>query len=118
MDRATQITEMRDVLSFLEDNPKIPMPYFGMINSFANTDDGDDVNDLARIMAPCRKDASQGYFALIRSFGSTTLEINFEREEVCERIVMGTEDVPEKTTAAHTREIVEWRCPDGILRPA
>ena len=115
MDRATQITEMRDVLSFLEDNPKIPMPYFGMVDSFANTQ-YDDVNDLARIMAPCRKDASRGYFTLIRTFGSTNLEINFDREEVCERVVTGSEEVPETKVAAHTREIVEWLCPDGILR--
>lgn len=118
MGRATEIAEMRDVLSFLEDNPKIPMPYFGMVDSFASTENGDDVNDLARIMAPCRKDASRGYFTLIRTFGSTKLEVNFDREEVCEKVITGTEEVPEETVAAHTREIVEWLCPDGILRRA
>ncbi len=115
MERLEKIQEMREVLTFLDDNPEIPLPYFGMINTFA-FDDEDDVGTLARIMSPCEKNTGGGYFSLDRKFGSTTLSVNFDREEVCERIVVGTEQVLAHTVAAHTKEIVEWRCPDSILR--
>lgn len=38
------------------------------------------------------------------------LDFNWPRREVCTRRVVGTEDVPEQVTPAHTREIVEWDC--------
>ncbi len=116
MSRETEIANMREMLRFLEDNPAIPIPYFGMINSFANEDA--DVDTLARAMAPCKKEVGKGYFSLTRDFGSVELSINFDREQVCERIVVGSKEVPEQTIKAHTEDLVEWKCPDGILRPA
>lgn len=38
------------------------------------------------------------------------LAASVHREAVCERVVVGTRAVPEKTTPAHTEEIVEWKC--------
>lgn len=113
--RVTRITEMRELLLFLESNPEIPMPYFGQMNAFGYKEDGD-VDTLARVMAPCSKEINGGYFSLVRDFGSIELAVNFDREEVCERIVVGTEKVPAKVIEEYTKEIVEWRCPDGVLR--
>jgi hypothetical protein len=116
MSRETKIADMREVLQFLEDNPKIPMPYFGMVDVFVR--EADDVDGLARAMAPCNKKVGGSYFSLTRAFGSVSLEVNFDREQVCERIVTGSKDIPEKTIEAHTEDIVEWKCPDGVLRQA
>jgi len=59
-----------------------------------------------------------GYLELRRKFGTIVLEFNLSREKVCERKTVGYEDVPEKTTPAYKREIVEWICTDPILREA
>lgn len=112
--RSEKIQDVRDLLTFVEDNPEIPMPYFGIFNSFA--DDASDLDSLARTMAPCEKGVVGTYFLLNRKFGSVTLSMNFSRDMVCERIVIGTEEVPVHTIPAYTKEIVEWKCPDGVLR--
>jgi hypothetical protein len=113
-DRSEKIQNVRDLLTFIEDNPEIPLPYFGQFNSFAY--DEEEMDTLARAMAPCKKRFDDTYFALEREFGTVTLSVNFSRDEVCERIVVGTEDIPAHTIAAYTKEIVEWKCPDGVLR--
>ncbi len=114
MSRESRIADMREVLQFLEESPAIPLPYVGMVNSFA--DETDDVDALARSMAPCKKEVGSGFFSLTRDFGSVKLSINFDREQVCERIVVGGKAVPEKIIEAHVEDIVEWKCPDGVLR--
>lgn len=113
--RRAKIAAMRSLLDFLEENPIIPLPYFGTLNAFADTGEVS-VADIARAMKPCDKSVSGDFYALSRIFGdSITFDVNFERDEVCERIVVGTEDVPEKVTPAFTKEIVEWVCPDSVL---
>jgi hypothetical protein len=52
---------------------------------------------------------------LVKDFGAFTLEVLYKSELVCERVVVGTENVPEKTVPAHTKEIVEWQCPESLL---
>lgn len=114
MSRETKLADMREVLRFLEDNPEIPMPYFGMVTAFVYGEG--DVDALARAMAPCKKDVASGFFSLTREFGSVELSVNFEREQVCERIVIGSKEVPEKIIEGYTEDVVEWKCPDGVLR--
>ncbi len=106
------INDMREALDFIEANPSLPMPHLGALNAFA---DKDDLADYARAMAPCVKGISSGYFELKRSFGSVSYKINFTREEVCEATVVGTREIPEKTTPAYTEDVIEWVCPDSIL---
>jgi hypothetical protein len=113
-DRIDKLQEMRDLLDFLQEHEEIPLPYFGMVNSFVY--DEIDVDTAARIMAPCDKDIGGSYFSLNRKFGSLEFSVNFAREEVCERIVVGTKEIPARTIEARTEEIVEWNCPDGVLR--
>ncbi|KKK68287.1 hypothetical protein LCGC14_2945590 [marine sediment metagenome] len=112
--RAAKITGMRAMLNFLETHPQIPMPWFGQNDAFANS--GEDIAEIARAMTPVTKGVVGNWYVLKRNFGNDVqLHVNFGRDAVCERIVIGTEDIPEKVIEAYTKEIVEWVCPDTIL---
>ena len=109
-----QILAMRSLLDFLEANPIIPIPNFSSVDAWVY--DGGSIADFARAMKPVEKKAFGNLYILRRDFGnSVALEVNFPRNDVCERVVVDTEDVPEEVTPAHTREIVEWVCPESLL---
>lgn len=112
--RAARLSGMQELVYFLQANSNVPLPYFGSLNSFPNDDES--VSEIARSMKPVDKDTSQSYFTLTKTFdGGVKLSVNWTRDAVCERIVIGTEEVPEYKVEAHTRDIVEWKCPEGIL---
>ena len=113
--RTKEINDMKAVLDFLEANPAIPIPYFGVLNAFG---EAKDLDTIARALSPCNKSSDGGFYSLSRKFGDKVLSVNFAHEAVCEAIVVGTEEVPEQITRAYTKEIVEWKCPDGVLRPS
>ncbi len=112
--RLLKINDMRAVLDFLESNSDVPAPYFGTLNAF---DHGGDPSEIARMLSPCEKIHEGPYFMLRKKFGSVKFDVNFSRESVCERVVIGTEEIPEKIIPASIREIVEWVCSDSILKP-
>ncbi len=103
---------MREIYDFLEGHPDVPLPYIGVMNAFAESQQ---LSEIARAMAPCNKSTDGGFFSLARKFGSVTLSLNFERDQVCERVIIGTEEIPKKVTEAYTKDIVEWHCPESIL---
>lgn len=112
--RAAKLQGMQELIYFLQGRPDVPLPYFGALNAFA--DDDKNVSDVARAMKPVNKNTSNSYFTLTKTFsGGVGFSVNWTRDAVCERIVVGTEEVPEFKVEAHTRDIVEWKCPEGIL---
>lgn len=62
------------------------------------------------------------HFSMYAHFGPLKLRLHAERQDVCERVVVGTREVTEEvpdpkaleaiptTTVTRTEEIVEWRC--------
>lgn len=88
---------------------------------------------LARLMAPCDKavkDYDPEKFQLRKHFGPHDVVKFTARENVCERRVVGTEEVEVEgytdeaqavldslptVTRTETREIVEWICPPSLL---
>lgn len=116
-ERTAQLSAMTDLLQFLNDHPEIPIPYWGIVNAFV--DNADALDPIARAMAPCKKAVVGSHFSLDHRFGSQiTLSVNFERDEVCKKVVVGHKKIPETIVEARTVEVVEWECPDGILRRA
>ncbi len=114
--REKKIKGLRDMLDFLEASPIVPLPYFGTLNSYADTDDGDNISVIARAMKPVEKISDDvNYFTLRRQFGAIRLDVNFSHEQVCEKTVVRTEEVPAQLIQAYTKEIVEWKCPESLL---
>ncbi len=111
-DELQTISDMRDLLDFIETHPELPMPYLSQIDAFGLSRN---LAAHARALSPCDKTSGEAFFVLSRTFGSATYRINFNHKMVCEAVVVGTEDVPEKVIPAHTKDIIEWKCPDSIL---
>lgn len=140
--RTAWITGIRAICDFLEQHPEVPLPYIGgtpvkggpttsilrIYCQFAEWD-GDQrgqrgvLADVARAMGHANKGIAPGDdFVVYRDFGGVTLVAQAQREEVCERVVVGSREVteeipdPEHVAAAplvkqtRTEEIIEWRC--------
>lgn len=111
--REDKIRDMRLALDYLEAVPEIPLPYFGTLSSYC--DETHDIGDMARLMKPFEKVNSTYYYALQRTFGSIKLEVNFAHEQVCEKVIVSTEEIPARLVEAYTKEVIEWKCPESLL---
>lgn len=72
---------------------------------------------IAKALGNAEKVYQGDYFDLRKKFGPVRLEFTVNRSKVCERVVVGTKEIPERILEAHTKEIVEWVCTDPILAP-
>jgi hypothetical protein len=73
------------------------------------------LGEVARAMGGFIKTHDGCFLNLVHEFSGFSLEVSYESKQVCERIVVGEEEVPEKVVPAHTREVVEWKCPPSLL---
>ncbi len=69
----------------------------------------------ARALGKAEKRHEGSYFALVRKFGPVKLELTTSREQVCEKVIIGTREVPEVTYPARTEDVCEWLCSDSLL---
>lgn len=113
-DSQATIKALRELADYLEERPAVPTPSIGTIYAFPDPDTHP-VAEVARAMGGFAKSHGGSFLNLVKDFGAFTLEVAYRSEGVCERVVVGTEDVPEKTVPAHTKEIVEWKCPESLL---
>lgn len=72
--------------------------------------------------ATVKKDVSEQMYNLALNFGAVTVQVLAYRQEVCERVVVGTREVTEEvpdpealaavptTTVTRTEDVVEWQC--------
>jgi len=110
--RQTEIDDMRKVLDFLEANPDIGDPYLTSIDIFA---EAEDIKTIAKALGKADKKILGSTFMLVKKFGTMKLEVNFERNQVCERRVVGTKEIEEQIIPARVVDVVEWDCPESIL---
>jgi hypothetical protein len=75
------------------------------------------MRQIAKALSPCEKVYDAHSFKLKRNFGIIQYTVATSRAAVCERKVVGTKEVPEYVSPAHTEEIVEWECRDSLLAP-
>lgn len=107
--------------------------YFGDLDiSFVNYVGYTHIEALPLVAAELRtftKEYSDHYLTLRRGFGGVNAVFRFHREEVCKRVVVGVERVPEtvipavpaqpeRVIPATTREKVEWQCGESLLSKA
>ena len=125
------IDGLRSMADFAEAHPEMLTKYPMAASLFAGLPEGDpkeEMAKMARTLAPCEKkvpDYGTGSFHLVKRFGPHKYVVYTERENVCVRKVVGTEDVEvevyseeaqaiidtlPKVTQMETREIVEWDC--------
>jgi hypothetical protein len=110
-DTETLIAGLRELADFLEDNDEIAERLAAStVNFNVYAFNRDEFQSFVRQIGRGKKSAGDNFFGVIRTFGAVTLEVFTHRAQVCERVVVGTREVPETVTPARVEEIVEWRC--------
>ena len=117
--RQKYIDSLRDFCSWLEYHPELAVPSTQTVYVWPTTAQ---MEMYAREMGKCRKHADEDYFDLTKDFLPALMyEATWHRNEVCERVVVGQEEVVEDVVEVVgkrtvTRDIVEWKCPK-VLQP-
>lgn len=119
---------LRALADFIEARPDLCPTYSTVqINIFADGE-GDELRAdfarLVRLVGRGEKCATDTWFNFVRKFGPHELHITARRVDVCERVVVGVDEVevpdPEAVAAlpkvVQQVERVEWVCPDSVLR--
>lgn len=115
--REQLITELRSMVNWLETCPdSIPIPNSVWLQSVTTIKETP-INDILHLPGKKRKEPGTYYFCVAWKFGQRiTYTIAFAREDVCEKRVLRTYEVPAHTVEAHTEEEVEWICPPSLLK--
>lgn len=115
--REQLIADMRAVADFFEAHPDLPVP--GKLELDVYGVSKEQLRAVARAFPRVEKGASDIVFWLRCRFSyHTRLDFNGIREEICERVEVGTRLVAEQIVPAkeaqvipaHEEPIVEWRC--------
>lgn len=122
-ERNQKLNDAVKMINWLRANPEVPLPFnfeYGD-NSIYEWDSKEQAQRMARLMGTFEKSFDKDFLKLKKRFGTMTLEAVFSRGGVCERVVTGTQEIPEtvvpaKVEPARTVEIVEWHCPK-LLEP-
>ncbi|GGM84873.1 hypothetical protein GCM10012275_64520 [Longimycelium tulufanense] len=130
---ARQAASLRSLADMIEANPELAENFSGYKNTIAitvHTDLFDRVGSLARFARACKaagatvaKEIDDKWHNVVATFAnSVEVTMLAYREEVCERVVVGTrevvEEVPDPEAMAavptvkrkRTEEIVRWEC--------
>src|SRR6266498_3169456 len=131
--RAEFLASLRQIIDWLQAHPDVPQPYHLLGDKLYIYVYGEDpravLARIARAMGNADKDVDEARFELRRRFGAITLVASARRDEVCERVVVGTREVTRQAPDPHAlaalnvvtvTEIVEdvqWVCPPSLLNP-
>ena len=130
--RAAYTAGLRALADVLDKHPEVPLPYAGDLGAidfyFTSCDDPRAAMAAAARAIPCKWDkrttANGSFFYLSGHLAGLRIDLTANRDDVCERVVVGVEDkeVEEEVTPAVVRkvtkpvEVVEWRC-GSVLAP-
>ncbi len=111
---------LRECAAWFESHPEVKLPESSItIYLFSQIAD---IAPYARAFGKCKKSGDENFFNLTKWFGSTVeLQACWHRQQVCERVVVGTKRVErpvmqEVGKEVVIQEIVEWKCPK-VLEP-
>lgn len=124
------VSELRRLADIFEQHPELPLPYHSPAVVLLASGNTENLAEFARIVGRADKDVTEYSFRLIASgFETVQFFMSAAREFVCERVVVDrqtvTREVPDPDAMASVPlvevteevEVVEWVCPDSILRP-
>jgi len=140
--RQAFIDGLHQIADFLAEHPEVPLPYLGgdiragiprhcLPIYLVSGPQREDLAVIAKAMGSASKvvDPDGDRFYVTRRFGAITLAASASRDEVCERVVVGTKEVTRevpdpaalaavpKVSVTEVIEQVEWRC-SPLLKPA
>ena len=128
MTHAEYADGLRQLADFIAAHEEIPVPLPLVCHTFVHgpkAEQKDHAAQTVRALGKVTKDSFSDNLQLLHKFNeSVTYEVWYDRDALCERVVVKTEEIPERVMPAtqetvipaHTAEIVEWRC-HPILEP-
>jgi hypothetical protein len=109
MERDQFIRGLREAADFLDAHPELEVPSTLLtVNVFVESKD--ELMAMARGSGKWDKGGNDNFFYLTREIGSVKYDINVQRTQVCKRVVVGTEVIPQQVV-----EKVEWICDEPLL---
>ena len=93
--QVTWLSDLRHMLEWMEDHPQFIVDYTGFqVDLFVYGDDQlGQMREMIKGHGKWDKEDMGLWFTLRKSFGEHKVQINAVREEVCERVEVGTETV-------------------------
>lgn len=123
LNHQTYAAGLRELADWVEAHPEVQLPT-DHLQSYIFGDRGAP-SEVLHAMKPCKKEYTESYFHLIRHFGPIKLDYFFDREAVCQRVVVGKRQIeahlrpatliPAEMIEAHEEDVVEWRCGQALL---
>lgn len=122
------IRGLRDLADLYEKNPDLPTPVTSDFNVFFWADDStrERLSKIGRMLGTFDKlpNFAGNWYSLRKKFGEISIYFNFVKENVCIKRVVGTQKVKKRVYPTSIEpaeveveeEIVEWDCPNGLLR--
>lgn len=115
------VDDLRQVADFLEARPELlkTMNPDETLNICAPSKER--FSQLAKVFGSAEKISTGMYYVHRKHFGSIKLDLFASKSVTCERVVVGTKRVEAQHVEAYDipareEEVVEWRCPESILR--
>lgn len=124
------IDSAREMLDFLEARPTL-IPRWGGLIVYPETSGAQELGLKARALGSSEKYASDSLIGAFRSFGCHVVKVMDYRENVCERVQVGTKteevtvnEPPEDAEVIDVRQtfvirrevpVYKTRCPDSLL---
>src|SRR5688500_2360185 len=110
MTREQKIQDMviglRKLASFIEKNADLIEDNYAYFGLDLYTDSKEKIKDAAQKMRGAKKEYNESMFILSKRFSETCyFHVRVSRSEVCERVVIGTREIPERILPARTEEI-------------
>lgn len=115
-ERTEWIEGLRAIADTFEAYPDLPLPVAATFTTFFFGEDAPTrMADVRRVIGgKWTKTATDDWFWLRKQFGPHELDLTAHRNLVCERVVVGVEQIEAPDPAAPKvlveQEIVEWRC--------
>ena len=126
--RSQLVSGLREAAAWFEDHTEVPIPAdnidLSLYNLGGDESELETLRTIAQAMGTATKDYSDKFFRLSHTFAdAVTVTAVAWRENVCQRVVVGTETVIEQrppdgvemVDVEIEREIVEWDCPPSLL---
>jgi hypothetical protein len=129
---AEQVAGLRAIADMIEQNPELATHFDFSLNTAGigvHLRDEDRAAEMARISRIARrygatstKEISEKFHNMTLDFGGAKAEVIAYREEVCERVVVGTREVTEEVpdpealkavpmvTVTRTEHVTKWEC--------
>lgn len=112
-ERTDAIQSFKDLVTFLETHPGVPVPKYCTLN--APLDTREEIAAVAR-QSSWTKDFNGSWFTLRKQFGTLNLDVYTDREQVCRKVVTGTRVVPAVEAQPEREEqVTEWVCDEVAL---